>query len=183
MVHGDIQSRIIATALSIELSEKSEAETKVALDGLRHKCEQALMSPVQAGSLGNFIEQLQTLWQATVSIENRINPDLLAAIERDDVMVDTVSELIREGITNAVKHGKASKVSIAAKMYASEPSQDFKATRLQLMIQDNGRAGIQNANTEPGQGSELFDQICLSWHLSETTDGHVLEALIPLKVA
>jgi signal transduction histidine kinase len=183
MVHGDIQSRIIATALSIELSEKSEADTKAALESLRLQCEQALMRPVQAGSLASFIEALQTLWQATVSVENRISPDVLAAIENDDVMVDTVSELIREGITNAVKHGKAGQVSIAAKMYGSESSQDLKATRLQLIIQDNGSAGIKDAKTEPGQGSELFDQICLSWNLSESADGHLLEAQIPMKIA
>lgn len=181
MVHGDIQSRIIATALNIELSEKNEAETRASLDALRAKCEGALINPVQTVSLVSFIESLQTIWQDTVLVENKIDHQALEAIENDPVTIDTVSEFIREAITNAAKHGKASKVCIEATLLDEVQNSAWPAKKLQLDIRDNGKAESGTENFEPGQGSDIFSQISLSWHLTETEDGFLLSAVIPIK--
>lgn len=183
MVHGDIQSRIIATALNIELSDKTDAETRASLEALRAKCEGALMNPVQSVSLASFIESLQTIWQDTVLIENNINGAALEAIDNDPVTVDTVSEFIREAITNAAKHGKASKVCIEATLLDEDQDSASPAKKLQLEIRDNGKTDNRIENFEPGQGSDIFSQISLSWNLTETEDGFLLSAVIPIKTA
>jgi anti-sigma regulatory factor (Ser/Thr protein kinase) len=67
---------------------------------------------------------------------------------------------LREGISNAIKHGQATEIEVEAKI----------ADKLiELSIVNNGKAPVNKAGK--GFGSKLYDELTLDWNLSEMADG------------
>jgi len=80
----------------------------------------------------------------------------------------------QEGITNAVKHGKAGKVDLALQ---------FKNEKLILLIADNG---CGSADYSPGQGLSMMNDRLFHWgailrHESSPGEGFLLSISCPLK--
>jgi hypothetical protein len=181
MVHGEIQSRIMATSLKFSLQTPTQGEMRKELLVLKKNCEQALLEPVQGGTLGQFIDSLTMLWSDSVSVENKITSNVMQIIEGDEVMVDAISELIRESVTNAVKHGSASRLWLTAELAGGQQSEAPGQQILHLSIRDNGKSTGDLINMKPGQGTRLFDQVSLNWNLDKTAEGVALEISIPMR--
>ncbi len=181
MVHGEIQSRIMATSLKFSLQTPTQVDARKELLLLKKNCEQALLEPVQGGTLGQFIDSLTMLWSDSVTIENTITSAAMQKIEGDEVMVDAISELIRESVTNAVKHGNASRLWLTAELAEGHQSNAPSQQILHLSIRDNGKSTDSLLSRKPGQGTRLFDQISLDWNLGRTADGATLEIRIPMR--
>ena len=181
MVHGEIQSRIMATSLKFSLQTPTQGEMRKELLVLKKNCEQALLKPVQGGTLGQFIDSLTMLWSDSVTIENEISNNAMQIIEGDEVMVDAISEIIRESVTNAVKHGSASRLWLTAELAGGQQSEAPGQQILHLSIRDNGKSTGDLINMKPGQGTRLFDQVSLNWNLDKTAEGVALEISIPMR--
>lgn len=179
LVHGDIQSRIMATALSIELGVQDQSELKNSLEALRKNCELALVLPVNQTSFITFIESLQELWSASLLIENQIPEELIRTVELDSVLVDTLIELVREGVTNSVKHGSATKITVKAN--TSPDAISPGSSLLFIQLEDNG-ISKSDLESRRGSGSILLDQITASWQLIRGEFGTTLAASIPLRL-
>lgn len=179
LVHGDIQARIMATALNIELRVQDETELTNALKTLRENCEQALVLPVNQTSFIEFIESLQELWSASLQIENQITEELVRTIELDPVLVDTLIELVREGVNNAVKHGKAKKITIKG---LASPEVISSGTGLLIVDLEDDGVALNESDSRRGSGSVLLDQITASWQLKKGEQGATLSASVPLRL-
>ncbi|MFM6939964.1 MAG: hypothetical protein ACKOUD_05035, partial [Rhodoluna sp.] len=181
LVHGDIQSRIIATALSIELLSQSPEEVEGALETLRNRCQAALLAPVEGSSLEDFISSLKSLWSVSLDIDNRISANLMADIQSDPILVDTLIECIREAVTNAAKHAKAKRITIDAHMSLAHADDQTDSRRLVLRISNVGKSPEVEGSIETGQGSIMFAEVSLAWSLRATEDGAMLTAEIPMR--
>jgi signal transduction histidine kinase len=91
----------------------------------------------------------------------------------DPGLISSLYRCCQEGITNAVKHGKAGKVDLVLQ---------FKNDKLILIIADNGYG---NTAYSPGQGLTMMNDRLLQWgavlrHESSSGDGFLLSISCPL---
>ena len=183
LVHGDIQARIMATALSIDLNKTDDSNSKHLIESLRADCDAALFQPIQKSSLPAFISSLTKIWRASVQIDSDISDEALQILESDAAAADSVAEIIREGVNNAVRHGGADKIWINAKLQVfGDDGQALDVGLLSLIIGNNGRVPLGH-ESEPGLGSELLNQLTLKWSLKNSANGAVLQADVPLRAA
>ena len=160
-LHGNLQSRLMASAFAIEAAGNAR-DTK-SLSGEIEKARQSIATPFDqftSQDLGDVmveLSRLMVMWEGVLSAE------ILFTGSIDDVSAtDTrnIVHVVEEAFSNALRHGLATEATIDLK---SDP------TEITLTVTDNGigpRAG------NPGLGSSLFNSIAGSnWSLSRGTEG------------
>lgn len=133
-MHGEIQSRLMNLVLRAEAG--NELERKVVIEELA--AIQDLISSVrhQKQSFNQSLAELARTWGgfATLSIN-------LSGLEIPPDKQDLVFALVEEGVSNAVRHGLASEISLR-----------FEKPNI-LLIEDNGMGPTKG---KPGIGSKLM---------------------------
>ena len=143
IIHGQIQSLVLATSIRIGLDPgQQQAELQLLSERLR-----ALESQVQPQEVTSFIRNLQNDWSQVMELKFEVSGE----IQELDV---PLQEVIREGVTNAHKHGFAQNVKIAIKR---------RSQNTQIEIVDDG-LGPQNGPI--GMGTMLLG-LFSTWSLSK----------------
>lgn len=147
-VHGNIKPRLYAASLTIQKSAAAEDPNEYIL--ALNTAREFLVGFEYANNVTpRTVKEELTFrierWDGIVKIalfDNEMKYDncRLSAIE--------LSDLIEEGISNAVRHGKCTEISITL-----EP---IESTGIKIEIRDNG-VGI--TPTSPGLGSSFFDTL------------------------
>jgi signal transduction histidine kinase len=117
---------------------------------------------------GLLLEELRDLWEGTADVSWTIDSLATSQLEQDLGLARCSFEVIRESVTNAVKHGSASSISIALSTTENV---------LRLSITNNGS---MTENQQGSLGSELMDQLCLSRDLTFENGLVVLRAELAL---
>lgn len=161
-LHGIIQSRSLAYALLLETGTKQSSSQL--LERQEAEIVQMLSSPMQMFTLSHEsldaeFQELIDQWQGVIEIQLETK-DL-----NQDLEVLATIQLVREAISNSVKHGMATKARIAIK--------DQGSIRF-IEITDNG-TGFQTG--EPGLGSMVFNSVSDGkWSLKDTNGQIVFTA-------
>jgi signal transduction histidine kinase len=160
-LHGNLQSRLMASALAIETAGRlSDAE---ALTTEIEKARKSISTPFDqfvssgTGSLLIQMNQLIATWNGILKTNLSFS-----GIEGDlsPTQIRNILHIVEESFANALRHGLATEISLDL---------EFMHSKLNLLLIDNGlgpRGGI------PGLGSSLFTSIAGSdWSLSRGPDG------------
>ena len=160
-LHGNLQSRLMASALAIETAGRlSDAE---ALTTEIEKARKSISTPFDqfvssgTGSLLIQMNQLIATWNGILKTNLSFS-----GIEGDlsPTQIRNILHIVEESFANALRHGLATEISLDI---------EFMHSKLNLLLIDNGlgpRGGI------PGLGSSLFTSIAGSdWSLSRGPDG------------
>lgn len=166
-VHGQLQSMLVSTAMRLRLTAD---DTSNALD-LR-RLDEVLASISTPGlntvTLLDTLDELREMWSGVVLIEYEISPEALARMYDDPSLATCASEVCREAVTNAIRHGDATSIQIEI---------GIVALGLGLTVVDNGQ-GIAVSH-HAGLGQSMMDQTCLSWTLvSGAQGGATLQAVL-----
>lgn len=147
-IHGEVQSRLLNIVL------QSEAGSKItrahAIEELERVADLLENSQVYNDSFENSIQRLIGTWRGFTRLEVD-----LGAKDVPESLQQVVFSIIEEGVTNAFKHGMASKVLV--RMDGND-----------LVISDNG---IGPTNGKTGLGSRLLSSITDSWSLRPKPEG------------
>ena len=132
-----------------------------------------------------FLESLREIWAASIRIEIEVTKEALAIIDADPVAKDAISEIVRESITNAAKHGLASLVRVKASVTLNEfPAGVAIPNFVQLEILNDGvvipHILAQDSSYSRGQGTTIFDQLCTEWSLGSENGLTTLIATVPV---
>ena len=86
-------------------------------------------------------------------------PELIDSIPNDSVSAHCINEIVKECVSNALRHGQASKVTVSF-----FDSQDGS---ISILITNNGDTKL---SLEQGIGSQMLDEVTMSWsrELSES---------------
>lgn len=163
-LHGNVQSRIVSLALQLQLHPPADVSN--AISTLTLDIDHAL-SAGSPHSWPSTFDDIVALWSPAIQLSWDISPDFEKAMQADSVALRAVVEVLREGITNAVRHSAARHIHVTL---AAGPAE------IHVRIQDDG-AGAGSIST-PGLGTQLLDAVCLEWDL-QLSDGGVLNACIP----
>lgn len=169
-LHGSVQATLQALALRLaRMQDVNLVEISQVLEQVRKALSRIENQEYLAGQeFSSLLTELRELWEGTANIEWSISNDAQSTLDRDPGLARCAFEVIRESVTNAVKHGSASEISIRIEL--AEYS-------LRLAISNNGSISEVRAVS---LGSELMDQLCLSSNLRQEDNSVVLEAELAL---
>lgn len=160
-LHGNLQSRLMASAFAIEVagraddSETLTAEINIARKSVQTPFDQ--FASTEIGAISSELESLFAMWQGIISTElSFVGSDQ----DFEPVDVRNIVHAVEESFSNALRHGMATEVSIILVSTSAGIS---------LSVIDNG---IGPRKGDPGLGSSLFNSIAGSnWSLTRGPDG------------
>ena len=170
LLHGPVQGSFYAAAM--KLANTSRVDDAL-IEEIRQDIGAALLKlnsnpALQVTKLETQLESIAEAWGESLDIEFSAPDLLLEQLAEDPVGTRVLIEVIREAITNAVKHGAATKIAIAL----TQPE-----TGALLRIKNDGLP--PNPATK-GLGTEMFDEVSSSWSLEPAPSGAQLTLEIAL---
>ena len=176
-LHGSVQATLTSTALQIETSlargQACDAIASTAAAHLAHLAEEMDRREMQATStvdVSAVLGQIASVWSRVAEITCEVSPSAQEACSADPDAAEKVVEIVRECVGDAVKHGRARDLVISV--------QPHDPLSVMVTIDDDGR-GLP-ATITPGLGSQLLDQVCLSWQRIPQARGTRVAALVPV---
>ena len=166
-VHGQLQSMLVATAMRLRLTadDTSNAADLRRLDDVLTSISTPGLNSV---TLLDTLDELREIWSGVVEIEYEISPEALARMYEDAGLATCASEVCREAVTNAIRHGGATSIQIEVSAMTAG---------LGLTVEDDGQGVAEDYH--PGLGLTMMDQTCLSWTLvNGARGGATLQAVL-----
>jgi len=155
-LHGSVQAALNASAMRLALTPNPTPED---LDRVRQDIDNAMQrlgvnDYLDGQSIEELLEQICDLWEGSCEISYRLDPDASSALADDSAAAYCTLEVIREAVNNAIKHGDAKQIEIAASLDAEV---------IELTVTNNGDA---TQLSTPGLGSSLYQELALDYKLS-----------------
>ena len=171
VLHGPIQSALVSSGLALSGTSVTEGDRErvrvnlaAALNQL-DSCSAAQLDLVEA------LTALAAVWSRNCTVLWRITPAAQALLDDDRNAVLCLGEVVREGVSNAVRHGKAGWIDVEV---------EARRGLLRVSVQDNGSGLV--ATADPGLGSAMFDEITHSWTRTSAAGLTSLVAWVPVAV-
>jgi len=171
-IHGTVQASL--TAALARLSQPGGLDKKdVSL--VRAHISQARKGLSQKSSSSfDLVEALKATkktWRGILEIKTAFTSPAAKLLISDRWASVCANEIIKESVSNSMKHGKAQKVNI--RFESSQPG------FIEIVAEDDGK-GLPR-QFKPGLGSQLLDEIAFPWTLEKLPEGGtILRARIPV---
>ena len=159
ILHGSVQSKIRSLALQIERTGTAPERDK--LDEFRTSIIEEITNPSQI-NLMEFLLELKELWEASAEIQYSLDDEIPGIIDNDGQVA--VIEIVREVVSNAMKHSASNKMRINIGRYQGV------SDRLGVIAISAVFDGNRIADTIPGNGLRTISE--LSTHFSYGTDSN-----------
>ena len=104
-------------------------------------------------------------WAGICELELQFESSALESVNEDLGIARSINEILREAISNAVRHGNASKVVV-------ELAQEGNV--LNLTVTNNGSPVTKKSRAS--LGTDMLDEVTLEWSLSNRHSAVVLQA-------
>ena len=167
VIHGPLQSALISAALKLQAPEPLSAREMIDLRSHIDSAYATLDSGDHAGpDFSSFLTSLCQLWDGLCTITMSDPQDLTPRIDDSLPTAAAATEIVREAVGNAIRHGGATTVVI------SLDSDDERL--LSIVVTDNGTGVVEGAS--PGLGSDLFDALAFRWSRETSTHGTTVRA-------
>jgi len=165
-LHGELQAGLIASSLLLERASKT-GDTDLARHALKSAVDilsqdHAQVSQSRVSFPQERLEKISSGWRGIAQV--RIELDWI-----DDLEISTQNDviaLIDEGVSNAIRHAKASLISVTG---------SWVDGYVNLEIHSDGAGMTQNA---PGLGTKLFTELATSWDYSRNGEQNILKFTI-----
>ena len=171
ILHGSVQSKIRSLALQIERT--GTAPEKAKLDEFRTSIVDEISNPSK-GNLIDFLFELKELWGASAEINYSLDDEIPDILLNDNNAHVAVIEIIREVVSNAMKHSASTKLAIKIGRYQGVSDQ------LGVITISAVFDGKEIESTFPGNGLKTISE--LSSHFGHHSDskGNHFNAEVPV---
>jgi signal transduction histidine kinase len=172
IVHGSVQAALTAALTRLQSPECDQATLALVSQDLQ-RAEKALMAPpVHKIDLPASLAELQTTWRGICDIRLKITERATRALQGNNDACICVNEIVKEAVSNAVRHGQAKTVTVEIDR-EGDVSLAIKVSNDGLPIKVRPAAGV---------GSRLIKELTTSWSLgsSKASGLTVLAASLPL---
>ncbi len=171
VIHGTVQASLTAALTRLNAPDADKKTLDAAKKDLDRAMEALSAPPVSKINFAPAIKELVSTWQGVCDIEVEVSPELKKVISRDVRLSMCVNEILKEAVSNAVRHGDAQKawVSVGA------PSGGV----IELSVANDGFAPMTGGRR--GIGSGLLDELTVDWSLGYDQDKSqtILRARLP----
>jgi signal transduction histidine kinase len=152
IVHGDIQSTLMATALKLQQKGVTSADVPGIIEHARSVIAATLADMDRSDTATTFdaiTAGVNDAWLGLVELTWKTGRGVKNAVNSDGDLAETLWQVLREATTNAVKHGRATKVSIELSVNHGH--------HLLCEVSDNGVT--RELGSHVGGGSRLFHAV------------------------
>jgi signal transduction histidine kinase len=167
-VHGDLQSALTSSAMELERFDTDiEARARIvqrlqkALADLKDRQERPLV-------LEEALADIRGTWAGVAQVCWALHDIGASQIDAQPALSASVSEIVRESVSNAIRHGDATEIRVELRLIGG--------VELSIRITDNGR-GIANSDSR-GLGSSMLDETCLWWERTRDDELTALRARV-----
>lgn len=157
VLHGPVQAALYASAMRLAQAKQISPDL---IAGIEVDLNVALNKIESFGESENFeivLAQIADVWDGVCKIQFEISDQMRAELRQSSSVAVCVLEVIREGVTNAVKHGNASEISVLV-----EPDQRPNLISVELI--NNGT--VPEAQADNGYGSQLLNEVTYDWSIA-----------------
>lgn len=169
-IHGTVQASLTAALARLSKSGKLTPEDSKMIRAHILQARKGLVQGMDEFSLAASIRNIKKTWSGLIEIKVNLSSPGAKHLVADRWAGVCANEIIKESVSNSMKHGKATKVQI--RFENREPGFVY------IIADDNGRG--MPAQFRPGLGSQLLDEIAYPWSLTKIQGGTRLEARIPV---
>jgi signal transduction histidine kinase len=171
-IHGTIQASLTAALARLSqpggLSKKDVALVREHIAQARKGLSQNNSS---AFNLAEALKEIKKTWRGILEIKTDLRTPAAKTLISDRWASLCANEIIKESVSNSMKHGKAERVEISF--------ESVQPGFIEIIAQDNGK-GLPR-QFRPGLGSQLLDEIAFPWSLEKRPEGGtILRARIPV---
>lgn len=162
-LHGELQAGLIATSLLLERAIKS-GDVNLANHALRStvdilKQDHARVSESRKSSPRARLEKISSGWRGIAEVQIRL--DWIDSLETS--ILNDVIALIDEGVSNAIRHAKASNILVAG-------SRTGTALNFEILSDGSGMT-----SKSAGLGTKLFQELTSNWVYAKQGDLNLLK--------
>jgi signal transduction histidine kinase len=172
VLHGPVQAALFASAMKLSQEQKPTPELVAEVERDIAAALEKLNNPsnLEGENVSEVLNQIVEIWSDAAQISIEIPEALQTAITKAPLTSEALIEISREFITNAIKHGKASKVSLKVSR--------LDGARIAIEVVDDGQGLPPGA--KPGFGSKLLSELSLVWRQTRVGDSTMSYAEIVL---
>lgn len=170
-IHGTVQGSLTAALARLKNGEHLDSAELRRISKHVLQAKRGLSGPTESSfDLGKAIRQQLATWRGILKITVDTRSPGFEILAADRWASFCANEIIKEGLSNAFRHGAAKNVYI-----------NFEGKQegfLNIILDNDGKA--PDPNRETGLGSQLLDEIARPWTLSKIPNGVRLDARIPV---
>lgn len=171
IIHGTVQAALTAALTRLNAPNIDEETITLAKQDLQRAVDALNTPPSTSVNLPVAIEELVGTWRGVCDIEISVAPRLLESVAADGRTSMCVNEILKEAVSNAVRHGDANQISV--KLAEAGESE------LELNVWNNGAKYV--AGGRKGLGSTMMDDLTIAWNIGTDakTEQTLLSARLP----
>lgn len=173
-LHGPIQAAVTASALRLDAAIRAgEVDDRVV-----HRVRVELIDAL--GTLGSAEPHLATIpealtrltatWEGLCEVSTVLPGDAADLLARDPVLRSCAIDIVTEAVSNAVRHGGATRAAVRIDLDHSGCDVILRITSDSSTDQGSGAGGL---------GSRILDDCTAEWRLDESPGGMCLFARLP----
>jgi two-component sensor histidine kinase len=173
LLHGTVQSAVTAALMRSNASDGNSKAAKALIVADLNRAMEALRNPVpERLQLEERLEDLKKTWDGLVEITTELPDELAKEINTSRESVIVFNELLKEILSNSVRHGQSSIVQITLEQ--TTPGE------VKVLVLNNGTKPKKNA--AQSVGTSIFNSLCLQTKLkwNKETQWTEFTALIPI---
>lgn len=174
VIHGTVQSALTAALTRLQSSPEPEQYVlNRVVEDIERARKALTSSPTRTIDLPDSINQLQATWRGICEIRTNISDRASRALQKNNDACQCVNEIIKEAVSNAIRHGEAKAVTIDI-----ERQDDFN---LEITVSNDGIPLL--AQNQLGVGSRLIEELTTDWSLTSNKASGltVFKANLPLQ--
>ena len=173
VLHGSVQSALTAALARLQSNEEV---TPVVLQLVKqdlNRAELAVNTDLkEVIDLDSGLRELREVWDGICDLKVQVSSRATRAIERSTDSSFCVNEIVKEAVSNAVRHGDATQATVVIDRTADDS--------LSIEVTNNGRELAKEIDL--GIGSEMLNEICLDWNLAQEKNQVRLTAELAVKL-
>jgi signal transduction histidine kinase len=174
VLHGPVQSSLSAAAIRLDMVAKDPSQLPQIIEESKASISAAievLSEPAEISqSLRAGLEKVSNGWSGICEVNIQLTPDLERRIQADSSASRVALDIAQEAISNAVRHGGASKAHVAV-----ECSGESEIT---LTVRNDGKPAPHKIKV--GLGTNLLEECTLSWSRISDALGTTLTCRLPV---
>lgn len=170
LVHGTVQGALTVASSRLVFSENPGKKILGQVIRDVEKAKRALQEAVEF-HMGTALlaNEIVASWEGICDVSFDIPPEVVARLDENEAGRTCLMEVVKEVVSNAYRHGKASKIWVSTYLNSEGD--------IALIVSNNGRPIPDRS--EPGLGFAMFDELTSEWAFDPTSPAR-LTATIPL---
>ncbi len=168
IIHGTVQSSLTAALLHLNAHKGTDEEVvKVVRQDISRALQALRERPIARADLKSTMAELQDTWGGVCNIDWHMSNEARQALVADADLCFCTKEIVKEAISNAVRHGGATVMTVSLAIESGHT--------LVLEAVNNGR--VLDEEAKAGLGSQIIRDLSYFWSLA-SDDGSGLTTLV-----